>query len=369
MLVTSKRPLFTLALLLCLFSCKKEPVKISCDPAFDGWSVQSFAFPGIQKQNAVYFPSERVGYTAGNYGSITKTADGGETWTVIHSGDFTSYTTRLNLKTLFFVNEYRGFAAGDWKTCCYGDELHKGAVLLKTVDGGQSWQKTYFENASAISDLVFFDENEGIALFSMIAGSNPSGPRIMRTEDGGDSWVEVSLPAVRIQQNQFFRSPSTLTIVVSGEHGESLLATSSDKGQSWQIKNGPWDNCNRLYFIDDSTGFAICGLLFFPETVFVTHDGGDTWTQVDYPMTSASLIHFNTPDNGFVINPVYTYESGGGELIPILQSYEASQTSDGGKNWRKTTLDKSCDFDGLAFAPTPNTLFTIGYSAKKFEWK
>lgn len=364
--LTSTLSILFLLLLTTLLACKKDDPAQPCAEALSGWQITPVAYPDIQMQHAVFFPSERVGYTAGNYGSIMKTTDGGASWTVIHSGAFDTYTTRLNLRAIFFTSEQTGFVAGARKTCCYGDELDKGAVLLKTADGGQSWQKRYFENVSNIHDLRFFNENEGLALFSVDIDSNTTERRLMRTADGGDSWTAVPLPVRSIDSYTFYASPSTLTLLVTGENGESLLATSADKGRNWSLRNGPWSPCNRLYFIDDHTGFATCGSLFFKETVFETKDGGDTWTQAEHPMNVSSLIHFNTNTQGFVINPIYTYEKHGWESNAVLQSFEVFQTTDGGASWQKTELDKACDFTGLTYSPAPEVVFTIGSTANKF---
>ena len=95
-----------------------------------------------------------VGYN----GDIFKTSDSGVTWQKLNSG------TILHLHSVFFLNEYVGFASSQAMGDCLDADCDKGSVLLKTTDGGETWAKTFFPDYSRILSLKFFNTLNGVAL-------------------------------------------------------------------------------------------------------------------------------------------------------------------------------------------------------------
>ena len=87
-------------------------------------------------------------------------------------------------------------------------------------------------------------------------------------------------------------------------------------------------------------------------------------------MLEAFLSYFTTALKGFAIVPAFDYVSGGGEVTAILSSFEVYQTTNGGKTWDKTLIDKECDFTGTAFFLSDEVFYTVGWNAvNKFELK
>jgi photosystem II stability/assembly factor-like uncharacterized protein len=65
-----------------------------------------------------------------------------------------------------------------------------GTTLNETSDGGQHWTAiTPSANFAHISQLDFVSEQEGWAISSP---PSPAAPVLLKTMDGGHTWVQVS---------------------------------------------------------------------------------------------------------------------------------------------------------------------------------
>jgi hypothetical protein len=64
----------------------------------------------------------------------------------------------------------------------------KGAVL-KSTDGGKTWEALIRGKEEVITHVKFFDENHGF-----IAGYGAQGPFLRRTDDGGKTFTDVLMP-------------------------------------------------------------------------------------------------------------------------------------------------------------------------------
>jgi len=363
-----------IALALTPFSCKKEPLVLGrpCSDPLEGWEISSVEYPDVQRQNDLFFPTNETGFSVGNAGTIMKTSNGGLDWEVLEQyyaaaeGTNQNALTKARLLTTYFVDELVGYAGGEGEKS-YFDNTNTNAVFLKTIDGGNTWNKQYLDNIIEIKDLFFFDQENGLAYCS---GLNSDNNRILQwfaTVDGGENWEEMVLPVSKIKSYQFISSPAHLRILASDHADNPVLLTTNDNGINWQTQNVPDSDCNRIYFIADQAGFSTFGLLFSSETAYKTTNGGDSWEAVDFPMNESSLIHFKTPDEGFVINSIYEPVEGGGEIHDFLKSFEVFQTFDGGNNWVKTELDKACNLVGINYSPSGNLFFTLGDTANRFE--
>jgi len=356
------------------FSCKKEPLVLSkaCNQALDGWGISSVEYPNVQKQNDLFFPTNETGFSVGNAGTIMKTSNGGLDWVLLEKyytateGINQDALTKARLLTTYFVDEMVGYAGGEGEIS-FINNTNTDAVFLKTIDGGHTWDKQYLNNIASINDLFFFDQENGLAFCTALNADNSRIPKWFVTVDGGDNWEELVLPVSKIKSYQFISSPAHLRILAIDHAGNSVLLTTNDNGINWQTQNVPESDCNRIYFINDETGFSTFGLLFSSETVYQTTNGGDSWKVVDFPMNESSLIHFKTPNEGFVINSIYESVEGGGETNTFLKSFEVFQTFDGGNNWTKTELDKTCNLIGIHYSPSGNLFFTLGNTFNRFE--
>jgi photosystem II stability/assembly factor-like uncharacterized protein len=149
---------------------------------------------------------------------------------------------------------------------------------MHTADGGASWQTQYSGAAyhGAFFDIDFADDTHGWA--AGLTADWPVGhPMVARTTNGGASWSFVPLPG----------------------------ATGSPRAIS---------------FVDALHGWAITSLTSaWPSQIYVTVDGGLTWT-LQYS-TSAVLSDIT------FVDALHGWATGGGNGLAVLS------TTDGGASW------------------------------------
>ncbi len=128
----------------------------------------------------VQFVGSKIGYAVGAHGAILKTGDGGRSWQLVPSG------TTSSLHSVCFLTDQVGWVAGREVVPFAG--LDAG-VLLLTENGGQTWKSLARDQLPALSFVKFFGLEEGVVVGQPSAFS-PSG--ILKTSDGGQSWQPVA---------------------------------------------------------------------------------------------------------------------------------------------------------------------------------
>ncbi|MCS6807227.1 MAG: YCF48-related protein [Candidatus Kapabacteria bacterium] len=158
------------------------------------WSDQVLPSGFIQDTlNSVYAVSERCAFVVGNRGAIYATRDGGATWVRQSS------PTRLNLHSVFFVNDSVGWAVGG------GAET---AVIIATRDGGATWRRQHPPADAALRGVFFVTPFQGYAV-----GNSGS---ILATRDGGATWEPQVPPSEATFFDVVFTSPVHGWIVGDG---------------------------------------------------------------------------------------------------------------------------------------------------------
>lgn len=265
--------------LIFLFACssqKQEEVKRTpyWQPLESGVSAGFRGLSGV---------SDQVAWASGSGGTVIRTIDGGQTWEDV---------SVPGTDTI----QYRDIEAFDANTAIV---LSAGlpAVVYKTTDGGESWEQKYFSmvEGTFYDAMDFWNEQEGIAFGDAIDGRL----LILRTFDGGETWQELpeeQRPEAIDGQGGFAASGTCLRTygdshVWIGLGGlESSVHYSSDKGETWQkstapIDYGPAAGIFSLQFKDEMNGIAIGGdyrgdSLTTKNRVAFTRDGGATWQSV-----------------------------------------------------------------------------------------
>ncbi len=134
----------------------------------------------------VFFLDLQQGWCVGREGVIWHTRDGGRHWTLQHA------EPGIILHAVHFVDELRGWAVGGrvhpltWRT---------SAVVLRTTSGGRRWTPLKTEGIAELYGVRFFSERLGVA-FGRASTIYPTG--VLRTEDGGRSWIGVSGDSVEL---------------------------------------------------------------------------------------------------------------------------------------------------------------------------
>ncbi len=275
---------------------------------------------------------------------INASADAGESWNIslTESAFADSYPA-----TIEFIDAQIGFVAGD------------GGRILRTEDGGQSWSIVHgIGYIGTITDLVFTDENHGIA--------TTYSPTVLLTSDGGRRWNE-SIPSPEHDCDEMTASPSgTLFLVATTSSYDFDLLRSTDHGLSWtvlsrlplQYSSSIPEMAQSILAISDQEIWI--GATF--SLLLRSSDGGITWDRSEVQQgvsnpysTGTDIFHF--PPSSFIYmqsNGLHVSADGGqtweARLTPRARSIwetqfvspeagfglisgEFSRTTDGGLNW------------------------------------
>ncbi|MBM3435025.1 MAG: hypothetical protein FJY07_02280 [Bacteroidetes bacterium] len=195
----------------------------------------------------VHFPDQNTGYAVGVSGVIIKSTDGGLTWQSQSSG------TAEELKTVMFANSNFGFAAGN------------NGTVIKTTDGGSTWVLKSPGNAD-MTDIFVLDQSNIYA-----CNGTSSNGNLYYSADAGDTWTSLGN---FIGRALWFNSVASGMIL----HGffDSNISTTSDSGLTWQQVFTTSDQLEGLSFLDSQNGYTVGT----GGIIYATGNGGSSWNSV-----------------------------------------------------------------------------------------
>lgn len=180
------------------------------------------------------------------------------------------------LHAVYFLDESRGWAVGG-----------KGA-FLSTVDGGRTWQARRSPTEDTLLDIRFTDERTGWMVcerdFYKLRTETEARSYLLKTTDGGESWSRIEAAGkdvnARLAGIAFADKDHGWTF---GEEG--ALFVTKDGGETWTRQ---LTHTRRLLlsgaFRDANTGW----LAGAGATLLYTSDGGATWRAGQLPQTADS---------------------------------------------------------------------------------
>lgn len=152
----------------------------------DGWKTWSEVKGPKISSPEIFSPKPSVffirGYSSTAEGWIvSRSTDGGTTW----SDPQKPITSNLNdrFDNIIFVDKEFGWATGMIYTGVLGQDWKP--FIYKTEDGGITWFEPATSLEYALSSCNFFDRMNGIAV---------GGNGVVRTNDGGKTWVTENVP-------------------------------------------------------------------------------------------------------------------------------------------------------------------------------
>ncbi|HQU82855.1 MAG TPA: YCF48-related protein [Pyrinomonadaceae bacterium] len=251
----------------------------------------------------VYFTSSEKGWIAGDNGYLAFTNDSGRNWTKKELG------TNEDINEIYFRNDDNGY-------------LVAGKKMFITKDGGNSWRETriyklndFPSGQPEFLSIRFANKKRGIVIGSILdrKGENVIDSLVMRTEDGGETWVRVLVPSKLELYHLDFVGDNYCWIVGDG----GLILASTDGGGSFvKQKSGTDKDLYNVDFRDEKEGYAVGS----KGTILRTEDGGNFWRSVRTSYQSTFMrVDFADDKNGWIVG----YDG------TILRS------NDKGKNWTK----------------------------------
>jgi photosystem II stability/assembly factor-like uncharacterized protein len=195
------------------------------------WSIQDSSQYDLMD---VFFVNADTGYVAGggrSRSALLKTTDAGTTWE-----ELDQYGQQLY--DLQFINDTVGWAVG------------QQGLILKTENGGSSWDKTYVDvGLFALMSVSFVDQDTGWTV-----GSDS----IFKTTNGGDTWQSLEGLSDHYYSSCFFINANSGWVTASGNSINKILYT-PDGGNNWQVQDSitSFSTISSLFFIDDLTGWGV----------------------------------------------------------------------------------------------------------------
>lgn len=254
-----------------------------------GKKWDSLATEERKSLRAVHFRGPNSGIAVGDSGAILKTDNQGATWA--------SRRTAVvkNLQAVMIAGGNVAYACG------------RNGALLKSTDGGESWKSIESDTLRDLRAISFSDANTGIVVGSGIDGSVTQG-LVLRTVDGGTTWQE------RFLGDALFRSvsfPTNKSGYLVNERG--LIFKTADGGAAWDsVGTLRGLSPTSMQFLDPDTGYVSGG-----GGILRSVDGGVNWIAEKIPVegyvTSISSLHFINGRLGYAVGGAGTilkYERG-----------------------------------------------------------
>jgi photosystem II stability/assembly factor-like uncharacterized protein len=210
--------------------------------------------------NAIDFAGG-TGYAAGDFGTLLKTTDNGFTWTGIATG----ITVDLNQVRLLDAN-----------TVFIG----AGCLLRRSDDGGTTFRRILATSSerscpAKVNSFYFTTAQVGYVLLS--------DGTVQRTDDGGQSFQQrtavpgtqaTGAPSPAAANDIWFISDTTGFAIAGG-----VIYKTTDGGNSWTPAFTGSSGINSFFFVNTLTGFAVGD----GKTILKTVDGGTTWSAQTVP--------------------------------------------------------------------------------------
>lgn len=218
----------------------------------------------------------------GERGHVLYSDDEGASWTQVQ------VPVSANLTAVYFVDERHGWAVGH-------DE-----AIIRTRDGGLSWERTHFEPEAKqpLLDVWFADAERGLAVGAYGV--------IYASADGGASWTRAAFEPAELaaaapapgddagyEDDVDAGIDFHLNAIVPAPGGRLYLAAeagrlyrSDDGGASWFELPSPYDGSFYGLLPLDGEALLAFGLR---GNVFRSGDGGRSWTEI--PTGTVALLH------------------------------------------------------------------------------
>jgi len=202
--------------------------------------------------------------------------NGGEKW------DTLTFLRRLS--NISFINENNGWAL-------LNDEI------IRTNNSGADWKTlTNLENIGQSSTIYFINSFIGF----IIGWNHP----VLKSNDGGHTWLEASDDNYNLQEMYFFDKNIGWAAGTCFENNENYghVLRTINAGESWDdIKTEEGQSLNSIFFIDEFVGWAVGSDGENSSGVVIKSiDGGKTWFNIYYPRITPYSVFFINENKGWI---------------------------------------------------------------------
>ncbi|MBL0173949.1 MAG: hypothetical protein IPP94_01585 [Ignavibacteria bacterium] len=294
---------------------------LPCRVSAQEWRVQNSGTSA--NLNKICFVDSIHGWAVGENSTIVHTTDGGVQWMRQQFPDSNIY-----LQSVFFIDSLTGHIVGRMKE------------MLHTTDGGAHWTKIQLPTPKTLRDVYFSSHDTGWA----VGGSALAGI-ILRTYDGGNSWqllwdsmFDGSFAALR-----FISNSEGWIVGLKGfdNQSPSIVLHTVNSGASWEVQpTGHIGGLRGVSFHDSLLGWAAgpTGLSDIMHVIKTT-DGGNNWyftgLQAGIGVYNDFFYTLTSMDTSLVL-------VGSGGAPNIYRSV------DGGKVWSRDEIEQAASVNSIS---------------------
>jgi photosystem II stability/assembly factor-like uncharacterized protein len=207
--------------------------------------------------------------------------------------------------------------------------------IFKSTDGGKSWKKILFVDNNTGAICLVMDPNHPSALYATMwqaerkpwgLTSGGPGSGIYKTTDGGAHWTNIShnpgLPKGilgRMGVSIAASKPDIVYAIIQAKEGG--VFRSEDAGATWKrVSDNMKLRQRAFYYMTIYADPKDPNTVYAPEvdSLFVSHDGGKTFTKLKTPHGDNHVVWINPDDTKILLEG----NDGG-----------ATVSTDGGKTW------------------------------------
>jgi hypothetical protein len=239
---------------------------------------------------SVYFLNATDGWagfdTAGQTAqvAVSRTTDGGATWTYTQLPTKAFTTTVPTLSQLRFTSPLSGWAVLNTYSsgCVLGN-----AELLRTSDGGVTWS-TVGALPAGCGWVAFVGPKDGWFTREGAVTHGGSGPWMWSTSSGGDTWQPATISPTSCASQAFLSPasafpPSDQNAVVDAAGNAATVGcggvlSSSNLGKTWSLHRGPLASSSAQLAAGSPTNWIeVDASAATGDNVATTNDAGKTW--------------------------------------------------------------------------------------------
>jgi photosystem II stability/assembly factor-like uncharacterized protein len=307
---------------------KLEPMVIGSNTSIRGLSVVD----------------ENIIWVSGSKGYIGKSLNGGKTWEWMQPKGY----EKLDFRDIQAFDRLKAILVN----------AGSPAYILSTIDGGKTWRETYknIDSAIFLDGMDFWDSQQGIVFGDPIKNKM----QLLRTQDGGLSWQNIS---DRLKQNLaageagFAASGTSIKALPDGKVWIATGGTvakvyfSPNYGNLWKVYDCPimqGESSTGTFSIDfynERKGIAVGGNYLKDKdntnNILITKNGGRTWKKPVIPVF------------GFRSGVVYINEN----LCFATGTSGTDLSVDGGKKWMNIS---SLGFNVIKSSPNGKLIVLAG---------
>jgi photosystem II stability/assembly factor-like uncharacterized protein len=219
----------------------------------------------------------------GERGHVLVSRDQGRTW------DQKQVPTVSLLTAVYLHDGSLGWAVGH------------DAVILRTRDGGETWERVYYdpEEERPLLDVWFRDELNGFAIGAY--------GYFLVSEDGGDTWTPQEIATVEEEEDDFYgggfdyhlnhlSNPGEGRLFIAAEAG--TVYRSDDGGENWASLPSPYEGSFFGSLPLDGDVLLLFGLR---GHLYRSEDAGESWSIIPTSTTAMLTDGIRLQDGAIVV--------------------------------------------------------------------